>query len=206
MKILNYDNKRLADITDEQAEKIKNTKTSHIDFNGNFLKMTKVEIFDTGTERENEIWQKSTEELKEMIGEFENQLNEVKDNIPLAVEGKARAVKDGLLPDCGMYWLQDRGIATWYLKNGWLATIKKVDGKRKWTLTQKYNDDGVMQKDIALDELQERRRFAEEEAMKKQDPIIKETFEQDRKIKIANLRLKLAEKMGWTIKQYVKNN
>ncbi len=196
-KILFYDKKRFAEITDEEAETIKNAKGTHLDFRGNYLKNNQIEIFGIEEKVEVEIWKKSTEELKEIIGDFENQLKFHKDNIPPTQEGKTRAVNDGKLPDCGMSWLEDRGIMLWYLENGWLWTGKKEGEKRRWSITQKYINDGVSAIEEALEELRHRRIYAEEEAIKYGDKIISDMYFKERQEKIDAMRKKLQIKLGW---------
>lgn len=198
MPILRYDNKEFATITNQEAEEINNHKGMHLNFKGNLLKMTKVEVF-KGEQEDIKIWQKTTEELKEIVGEFETQLKNHTENIPLTLAGKKRAVVDGKLPDCGIYYLEDRGIAVWYLENGWLSTEKKENEKRTWSLTQKYISDGIPQKEEALEELRSRRAFAEEEAIKNGDPVISGIYYKERSEKIAGLRKVLAEKLGWVL-------
>jgi hypothetical protein len=110
------------------------------------------------------IHMRSTEELKEIIGDFEVEMKKNKDNIPATEIGKSRAVREGKLPDCGMWWLRDRGITVWYLKNCWLYTKNPPIGeKRKWSMTTRYVNEGIPQKEEALEELINRRQFAKEQ-------------------------------------------
>lgn len=197
MKILFYDKKRFADITDEESQTIQDAKGTHILFKGNYLKNNQIEIFNEQKEGGNEIWQKSTEELKEIIGEFENQIKEHKENIPPTIQGQFKAVADGKLPNCGTHWLFDRGVVAYYLKNGWLQTIKIENEKRSWAMTQKYVEDGIPQKEEALSELIGRRQFAEEECINQGDIIIKDLYEKGKKEKIMKLRQWLSVRLGW---------
>jgi len=143
------------------------------------------------------VWQKSTEELKETIGDFENQLKEHKENIPSTVHGQMRAMNDGKLPDCGSRFLLDRGITVWYLENGWLQTeTPKLGEKRKWQTTTKYILDGISGKEETLDELQHRRNYAEEEAIKGGDPEIAEMYRKEQQDKIDAMRKKLMVKLS----------
>ncbi len=193
--ILRYDNKDYAKITDQEAEEIRGAKGMHLNFRGNLLKMSKVEM-STEEKEEIKVWQRSTEELKEIIGDFEEQLKSHKDNVPPTPEGKRKAVQDGILPDVGMWWCEDRGIMLWYLKNGWLFTENPKEGeKRKWAMTTKYISDGVPKIEEALDELQHRRLYTEEEAIKNGDPIIREMYEREQQEKIDAMRKKLMEKL-----------
>lgn len=201
MPILRYDSKDHAKITDEEAEEVRSAKGMHLLFRGNLLKMSKVELVNDEKE-EIKIWQKTTEQLKEIIGDFENQLNLHKDNIPPTREGKIKAIADGKLPDVGMWWIEDRGVMLWYLKNGWIFTENPKEGeKRKWAMTTKYISDGVPKIEEALDELQHRRIYAEEEAIKNGDPIIKEMYQKEQQEKIDSMRKKLQERFGWDNKK-----
>lgn len=203
MKFLFYDKKKISNITDEEAESIQLEirRGSHINFKGSFLKSSKIEIINEEQE-DIKIWQKSTDELKEIIGDFENQLKSHKDNIPSTREGKSKAIQDGKLPDVGMWWLEDRGVMLWYLKNGWLFTENPKEGeKRRWSVTTKYISDGVPKIEEALDELQHRRIYAEEEAIKNGDPIIAEMYEKEQREKIDALRKKLQMRFGWDNKK-----
>ena len=197
-KILRYDNKEFATLTDSEAEDIKSQRGMHLNFKGNLLKMAKVEIMSGEEVEDVKIWQKTTEELKEIIGDFEKQLISHKDGIPKTAEGKHRAVLDGKLPDVGAYWLEDRGILLYYLETGWIFTENPKDGeKRRWALTQKYNLDKIWKIEEALEELQHRRIYAEEEEIKNGDPLISEIYEKEKVEKIARLRSGLALKFGW---------
>lgn len=194
--ILKYENKDYAKITDIEAEEIKNAKGMHLNFRGNLLKMSKVEIMSEEME-EIKVWQKSTEDLKEIAGSFREQLKAHTEGIPKTIAGKHKAVQDGLLPDVGGWWIEDRGVVTWYIQNGWIETTKKEGEKRKWALTTKYISDKIPQVEEATEELRCRKLYAEEQAIEHGDPIIKEIYENEQREKIDAMRKKLALKFGW---------
>ncbi len=165
MPILQYDGRKFADLTDREAEEVRNYRGMHLNFKGNLLKMAKVEIFnEVQISGENFSNEKTTEQLKDIIGEFENQINEHTEGVP-SEAGKVKAILEGKLPDCGVYWLRDRGVAIWYLENGWLFTEKKEGQKRRWALTEKYNSNGLPAKEAALEELIKRRNYAQKMEM-----------------------------------------
>jgi hypothetical protein len=160
----------LVSIPDKQAQEIKDGLKSFMIKPDEFIEVGSWsgkarEIKSLIMEKENnneEIWQKSTEELKEIIVEFEIMIKEHTEGIPNSIQGKMKAIRDGKLPDCG-WWrmMSDRGITSWYLENKWIFTENPKEGqKRKWMMTYKYLEDGVYQKEIAIDTLEERRHFA----------------------------------------------
>ncbi len=201
MPILRYDNKDYAKITEAEAEEIRQAHGMHLNFRGNLFKMSKVELSNEEKE-EIKVWQKTTEQLKEIIGDFEEQIKLHKDNTPPTREGKRKAIQDGKLPDVGMWWCEDRGVMLWYLKNDWLFTENPKEGeKRRWSMTTKYISDGVPKIEEALDELQHRRIYAEEEAIKNGDPIIKEIYEKEQRSKIDAMRASLQSRFGWDNKK-----
>ena len=171
MPVLNYNGKKFADLTQEELDNsgIMIHRGMHINFNGNLLKMSKVEIISGEKEEIVEVWQRGTAELEEIVGDFEHLLNKAKQNIPSSPIGALRAVREGKLPDCGMYYLRDRGIANWYVENGWLWHEKNEGEIRRWALTKKYVTDGVALKESALEVLFERREFEKENALKKEE-------------------------------------
>lgn len=171
MPILNYNKEKFAIIDELDAETIRNYKGMHLNFKGNLLKMSQVEIF-TGEKNDIPLWQKSISELEEIAGEFANEIKKHKENIPATLEGQYRAVMDGKLPDCGTHWLRDRGVTTWYLENGWLTTFppeKNQAGviiqKRRWALTNKYITDGIYDAEQAIELLKEKKDWTKQKVL-----------------------------------------
>lgn len=98
------------------------------------------------------MYMRTTEELKAIldnfVGNFEKELEKHR---------KHKFLKNP--PTVGMGFLRDRGLTLWYLENNWLFTNVK-DKKRYWALTHKYIEDGIPEKESALEELASRRRYA----------------------------------------------
>lgn len=114
--------------------------------------------FETETETEAKqvqpMYMRTTEELRAIldnfVGNFEREFEKHKEH---------KFLKNP--PTVGMGFLRDRGLTMWYLENNWLFTRVK-DKKRYWALTHQYIEDGIPEKESALEEMASRRRYAEE--------------------------------------------
>ena len=129
-------------------------------------------IEDEDKEREVPMYMRTTEELKDYIGDFENQLKE---------NAEKKYLKNP--PSVGQHWLRDRGLTMFYLKYNWLSTWL-INGKRFWAITEKYVKDGIPEKESALNELRGRRQYAEEEDIMNGEPIIRDMYLKEKREKI----------------------
>lgn len=194
----------LISIPDKQAQEIKDGLKSFMIKPDEFIeigswsgKAREIKSFIMESEQEEVgMWQKTTEELKEIAGDFREQLKEHTEGIPKTIHGKHMAVQAGLLPDIGGWWIEDRGIVAWYIQNGWLERTKKEGEKCKWSWTQKYVSDKIPQLEEATEELRCRRLYAEEQSIEHGDPIIKEIYEKEQREKIDALRKSLMVKLS----------
>ena len=78
MKNLIYDKKFKAHITDKEASDIMNFKGSHLNFKGEYLKKSLIEVFNEKKEalEDKRITEYTTEELKAILGNFEKEYHE----------------------------------------------------------------------------------------------------------------------------------